>query len=265
MHIGIISGSGFYNFPELENKETSIQKTPFGTAAIIKGTLGKHTLSFIVRHGKNHELLPHMVNYRANISALKTLNVDLLIATSVMGILDVSIPLGELLFFDDLYFPDNRLPSGEICTLFTELGAKERGHYIFSSPFSTQATLSAETIASTESIPFARGLTHVHANGPRFNSRSEITAFVAAGGSTISQTVGPEIVLAGEAEIPFLLLGFGIDYANGIKDIPTPIEALNSNLEKSATIFKKVITILLHGLKEKEEELFNGFIYRFDA
>ena len=85
------------------------------------------------------------------------------------------------------------------------------------------------------------------------------------GCSTLSQSAGPEIILAGECEIAYLLLGFGIDYANGVKDEPTPIEILNDNMKKSKNIFSTMLFGILDEIKDARVELFdNGFMYRFE-
>ena len=65
-----------------------------------------------------------------------------------------------------------------------------------------------------------------HVDGPRFNTKAEIRGLAAAGVTAVSQTAGPETVLAGEAELPFALVGYATDYANGVQAEPTPVERL---------------------------------------
>ena len=65
-----------------------------------------------------------------------------------------------------------------------------------------------------------------HVDGPRFNTRAEIRGLAAAGVTAVSQTAGPETVLAGEAELPFALVGYATDYANGVQAEATPVERL---------------------------------------
>jgi len=139
MKVGIITGSGFYDFPELKEGKTIKKETEFGVAELHEAGYENNSVYFIARHGEGHKKLPNMINHRANILAMKELGVELIIATSVMGVLKSDIPLAWLMLFDDLYFPDNRLPDGEICSIFTEPGAGGNGHYIFGTPFSTTA------------------------------------------------------------------------------------------------------------------------------
>jgi 5'-methylthioadenosine phosphorylase len=254
--LGIISGSGFYNFPGLHEESELIVPTKFGDADVATGVLHGKKLAFISRHGSNHERLPHMINYRANMLALHVLDARAVIGTTICGVLDPNIPLGKLAVFDDLFFPENRLPDGQPCTVYTDKGQKKRGHYIFDKPFNQ--TLRKQIIrAAPDSLTEA---VYAHVNGPRFNSRSEVRS-LRSHATYLSQTAGPEVVMAGELEIPHVLLGYGVDYANGVGKEPTPVETLRRNLEKSKDVFLDVIRGIL---KQYEIPEFEGFVYRFD-
>jgi 5'-methylthioadenosine phosphorylase len=254
--LAVISGSGFYDFPGLDQGEVKIIKTQFGDASVQTGKIGGKSLAFLARHGKNHSLLPNMINYRANLMALKDLDVKAIIATTVCGVLVPDIPLAKLVVFSDLCFPENRLPSGEACTIYHEKKAKAKGHYIFDKPFSED--LRQQIIAAAED-PITDAV-YAHAVGPRFNTQSEIR-LMREYASFVSQTAGPEIVLSGELEIPFALIGFGVDYANGVKEEPTPVEILSENLKNSKDVFIEIITKVIMSFKVPRS---TGFIYRFD-
>jgi 5'-methylthioadenosine phosphorylase len=253
--LAIISGTGFYDFPGLEEEGLTIE-TRYGDASIIKGAVEGKKIAFIARHGKGHSILPNMINHRANLLALKELGTNAIVATTVCGVLDPSIPLAKLAVFEDLYFPDNRLPDGEACTVYEKRGEKSRGHYIFDKPFSEE--LRRQIIAAAGD-PLTN-VVYAHASGPRFNTKSEIK-MLRNYASFVSQTAGPEVVLAGELEIPYALLGFGVDYANGVKREPTPVEELRDNLKKSMMVFTNVIRELIKKYSAPE---FEGFIFRFE-
>lgn len=254
--IAIISGTGFYDFPGLEDGEDKIVETEYGEALIRVGNIEGKTVGFSARHGKDHQILPNMINYRANLLALKKVGTRAIVATTVCGVLNPGIPLARLAVFDDLYFPDNRLPSGESCTVYDKIGDKKRGHYIFDRPFSED--LRKQLIEAAED-PITNAV-YAYASGPRFNSKPEIN-LLKNYASFVSQTAGPEIVLAGELEIPCALLGFGVDYANGVQKESTPVEILNENLKKSKSVFTSVIKEFIKNYQEPE---FSGFIYRFE-
>lgn len=251
--IGIITGSGLYDL-ELEEKKEEKINTPYGEVPVIQGKLEGKEVVFISRHRQGHKLLPNMINHRGNIATFKQLEVEAIISTTVCGILNPEIPLAKVLVFDDLYFPDNRLPSGEICSMYTKEDDPQRGHYIFGTPFSS----SLREAVKKNHPDHAEGV-YVHANGPRFNSATEIKNFKQFG-DAISQTAGPEVVLAGESEIPLVLIGFGVDYANQVKEEPTPTEVLVKNLKKSNAIFTELIK---KTVKELDKPSFEGFVYRF--
>jgi len=245
--IGAITGSGFYKFDRI--LETKTVATYFGEVILDIIELKGKEIAHISRHGKNHEILSSQINHRANIAALSSLGVKLIIGTTVCGITNVKLELAKILLFNDLFYPDNRLPNGELCTFFTKIGDPKRGHFMFANPFSILNNLGN----AYENVVYG------HANGPRFNSKSEIN-FIKNHADAISQTCGPETVLSGELEIPYVLMGYGVDYANGIKDQPTPIDELKKNLKNSRSEFQKAIEqILLLQIPK-----FEGFVYRFE-
>ncbi|NQU17057.1 MAG: MTAP family purine nucleoside phosphorylase [Candidatus Saganbacteria bacterium] len=258
MKAGIITGSGFYDLEmDSEAKERSV-KTKYGQVFLLESS----DLVFIARHGRGHKLLPNHINYRANIQAMKELGVDCIIGTTIAGILNPKIQLAHLIIFDDLYFPENRLPSGEICTIYDKIGQKGRGHLIWGKPFSQSLrNYILETAKQNKLDHYDKGI-YGYVNGPRFNTAPEVKALQQAKVTAISQTAGPEIVLAAELEIPYQLVGFGVDYANGVKKEPTPIEVLNQNMEKSKTILQKLIIETIKSIKEVKFD--QGLVYRIE-
>jgi 5'-methylthioadenosine phosphorylase len=89
------------------------------------------------------------------------------------------------------------------------------------------------------------GGTYGYVEGPRFNTRAEITALARVGVSALSQTAGPEVVLAGEAGLPYALVGFVTDYANGVADEPEALEALLARVARSGDSFASLVAAAL--------------------
>lgn len=250
--LGIISGSGFYDFPDVSNTEDVIITTEYGNVKLVTGNYRGKRIAFLTRHQQGHRLLPNMINFRANIAAIKHLNPKAIVATTICGIMNPDIPLRKLMIFNDLFFIDNRLPSGEVCSFYTQEGQKNRGHLMFANPF-------FDVSAFFKPGDYIANVTYGYVNGPRFNSKKEIN-FLKNYCDAISQTCGPEIILAGEVELPYILLGFGSDYANGIKEANTPIDVLNENLAKSKPVFIEAINTII----EKIDDIsFANFVYRF--
>jgi purine nucleoside phosphorylase len=173
---------------------------------------------------------------------------------------DPGTDLGELVCFDDLHFLSNRLPDGSLCTFHTEPGAPERGHWIYEGPFSHDLRGALLEGAAHVGVHVRDGGTYGHVDGPRFNTRAEIRSLAAAGVTAVSQTAGPETVLSGEAELPYALLGFLTDYANGVKDEATLVDTLVEMMAASTAIFARVLAATVALVREPRPP---GIVYRF--
>jgi purine nucleoside phosphorylase len=226
MRIGIITGSGTYALPEFEDARPGEVATEFGPALITEGRFAGADVLHVSRHGEGHKRLSNHVTHQANIAALRDRGADAILAVTVCGAVDPEVPLGSLIVFDDLHFLANRLADGSICTLHTEPGRPGRGHWIYEGPFSPALREALLAGAREAGLEAHDGGCYGHVDGPRFNTRAEIRMLAACGVTAVSQTAGPETVLAGEAEIPFALLGYATDYANGVQALATPVEEL---------------------------------------
>jgi len=245
MRIGIITGSGTYALPGVQGTARRAVETEHGTAEVNVGEWQGAQVLHVARHGDRHARLSNQVDHRANIAALRDLGADAILAVTVCGALDLRVPLGSLIVFDDLHYPSNRLPDGSLCTLHTEPGRPGRGHWIFDQPFHS-ALRGVLLSAAGETHHHARdGGVYGHVDGPRFNTRTEIAQLQMADVTAVSQTAGPETVLAGEAKIPYALLGFATDYANGVPEEPTPVETLSELVGRSSHTFAEVLAAAL--------------------
>lgn len=258
--LGVIGGSGNDELPGLTRPTTRTAQTSYGVIDLVEGDLDGTPVAHVSRHGAGHVRLSNQVNHHANLEALRECDVTAVVGLTVCGAVDAQVPLGSLIVFDDLHFPSNRLPDGSLCTWHTDPGAAGRGHWIFDKPFSDD--LRALLIDATTGTAVASRNTGVygHVDGPRFNSRSEIAALRAAGVTAVSQTGGPETVLAGEAELPYALLGYVTDYANGVTDEPEPVQALLARMAASARVFAEVLAKVAAGLADVTAP---GVVHRF--
>jgi 5'-methylthioadenosine phosphorylase len=224
MRIGILTGSGTYELDGVSQRQEI--ETEYGAAALTEGSFAGVDVLHISRHGAGHHKLSSQVDHRANIAALRDLGADAILAVTVCGAVDSELALGELVVFDDLWFLSNRLADGSLCTLHTEPGRAGRGHWVFERPFHDHLRTALLNSSRAADLDVRDGGCYGHVDGPRFNTRAEIAMLAACGVSAVSQTAGPETVLAGEAGIPYALLGFVTDYANGVSAEPTPVEEL---------------------------------------
>lgn len=240
MRIGIITGSGTYALAEHHSAPVDVD-TPFGPARLTIGSFAGAEVLHVARHGDGHARLSSAVTHQANIWALRDQGADVILGVTVCGATDLTVPLGSLIVFDDLHFPVNRLPDGSLCTLHTEPGQPGRGHWIFDGPFSPE--LRGVLLESAREVghEVRDGGCYGHVDGPRFNTRTEIRQLQQAGVTAVSQTAGPETTLAGEAKIPYALLGYATDYANGVAPEPTPVQELIRLVGESSGTFGKTL------------------------
>lgn len=262
MKVGIITGSGCDTWLDLIDAHTQTVATRYGQVPVTFGRVAGVEVVHVSRHGAGHARLSHQVQHRANLAALLEGCVQALLSFTVCGATDPAAGPGSLVVFDDLHFPTNRFPDGSPCTWFDTPGQAGRGHLIFEGPFSQplrEAMVEAATATGTPVL--TRGV-YGHVDGPRFNSRSEIAALAAAGVTAVSQTAGPEVVLAGEAELPMTLVGFVTDFANGVATEPEPVTALLERMATSPAVFAALVERALPHLEVPRPA---GLVHRFDG
>ncbi|MHA1590696.1 MAG: S-methyl-5'-thioadenosine phosphorylase [Candidatus Njordarchaeales archaeon] len=249
---GIIGGSGFYEFFELENKEEKAIETPFGTVNVILGTLKEKKIAFVSRHGKGHKLPPHRVNYRANAFVFFRLGARYVIATNAVGSLRKDIPPGSLVipdqvidftksrvytFFDgdfEIVFPDGRKKCGVVHTDVTE-------------PYCNNLRKKILKAAEQIGIKVHDGGTYVCTEGPRFETPAEIRFFAMIGGDLVGMTGVPEVFLFKELEICYATICIVTNYAAGLQDRVSHEEVLklfDRVRPKVIELIKKTIELL---------------------
>ena len=101
-YLGIIGGSGIYDLDNISNAEWQNVSSKFGEPSdkILTGEIDKVNIAFLPRHGKNHNLLPSDINYRANIDCLKALGVTDIISLSAVGSLKQKLKPGTFVIID---------------------------------------------------------------------------------------------------------------------------------------------------------------------
>jgi purine nucleoside phosphorylase len=261
--VAVITGSGTYALPDFEDAQAHDVETPWGAALVTRGRFAGADVLHISRHGEGHARLSNHVNHRANVWALRELGARAVVGCTACGVVDGDIALGSLIFFDDLHFPSNRLPEGDLCTMYGEAGHRERGHWIYERPFSEPLRRALLDAAGRAGVHARDGGCYGYVDGPRFNTRAEIAQLAGLGVTAVSQTAAPEAVLCGEAEIPYALMGFATDYANGVKPQGTPVDELIRLMEESTSRFAAVLAGALPRLDLDALES-PGVVYRFE-
>jgi purine nucleoside phosphorylase len=265
MVIGIITGSGTYALPDFEEAEPVSCATPFGVTSLTRGRFAGQEVLHVSRHGEGHVRLANHVSFKANVWALRELGASAVIGCTACGAVDPAVELGSLVVFDDLHFLSNRLPDGSLCTFFERAGDALRGHWIYDGPYSRELREALVAGAAEAGHAARDGGCYGHVDGPRFNTRAEIRGLAACGVSAVSQTGGPETVLCGELELPFALVGFATDYANGVKPgDPTPVSELIRLMGESSGVFAQTLAAALPRV-EDQPPVPPGMVYRFES
>src|SRR3954468_7142832 len=263
MRVGVITGSGTYALPALETGTPEDVETPWGPARLTHGTFAGVDVAHVSRHGDGHVRLSNHVTHRANVAALKDAGCDAVVAVTVCGAVDPGVDLGSLIIFDDLHFVSNRLADGSLCTFHDTPGDERRAHWIYEDPYSPPLRAALLEGAREAGVTARDGGCYGHVDGPRFNTKAEIRGLAACGVTAVSQTAGPETVLCGEAELPFALLGFLTDYANGVQAEATPVETRVEMMAASGEAFARVLRAAVPRAAAAAPEP-PGVVYRFD-
>jgi 5'-methylthioadenosine phosphorylase len=260
--VGVITGSGTYALPGFDGEAREVD-TRFGAVRVSVGAFAGVEVAHVSRHEDGHRRLSSQVHHRANVSALRALGARAVVGATVCGAVDAGLALGSLVVFDDLHFLANRLADGSACTLYDTPGEAGRGHWIFEEPFSAPARRALLVGGREAGHPVHDGGCYGHVDGPRFNTRAEIRSLAAAGVTAVSQTAGPETVLCGEAELPYALVGYVTDYANGVQDEATPVDDLVRLIGASTPTFATTLAGALPVLATAEVAPV-GTHFRFD-
>ncbi|MCW2496944.1 S-methyl-5'-thioadenosine phosphorylase [Jatrophihabitans sp.] len=204
--VAIIGGSGFYSL--LEDAAEVLPETPYGppSGPITTGVLAGRPVAFLPRHGASHQYAPHVVPYRANLWALRSLGARQVVSLSAVGSLRVDRPTGTLVVPDQLADRTH----GRAHTYFD--GAAGVGHVSFADPYCPRGRAAA--VGGGAAVD---GGTLVVVNGPRFSSRAESLEFQSHGWSIIGMTAMPEAGLARELALCYTTLALVTDLDAGVE------------------------------------------------
>lgn len=224
--IGILGGSGFYSL--LEDYEEVLFDTPFGAPsdAIAVGTLGGKKVAFMPRHGRKHELPPHMINYRANLYALKELGVTRVLAPCAAGSLSKDVHPGDFVVCDQ--FIDRTRNRRD-----TYFDGPNTTHVSLADPYCPELRALAIEAGEAMNLTIHRTGTMLVIDGPRFSTRAESAFYSAQGWTAVSMTQYPEVALARELELCFTGIALITDYDAGV----TGAEAVSA--AKVLKVFKQ--------------------------
>src|SRR6266581_3237795 len=206
--IGIIGGSGLYQMEEVREPSEHKIDTPFGPPSdtLVGGKVSGRQVYFLPRHGRGHRILPHEINHRANIYALRSLNVRWIISVAAVGSLQEKYAPRDLVLPSQFY---DRTSQRAIHTFFGEGIA---AHVGFAEPISANLRNLVAESARSLGVTVHNGGIYVNMDGPAFSTRAESELNRRNGFDVIGMTNLPEAKLAREAEIAFAAMAMITDY-----------------------------------------------------
>ena len=239
IEIGIIGGTGIYE-PELlkEMVEAKVY-TPYGETSdlIVTGIFKGKRVAFLPRHGKRHQIPPHMINYRANIWALKSLGVTRVIAVSAVGSLREEIAPGHFVIPDQFIdYTKSRK--------YTFYDGGQVAHISAADPFCPE--LRSVVINACKELGYNvhEKATYICIEGPRFSTRAESKMYRAWGADVIGMTLVPECILAREAEMCYVNIAMVTDY-DVWADKPVSHEQVIKTLNENVGKVKKLLEVVI--------------------
>ena len=236
--IGVIGGSGLYQIDGLIDQKWVRVRTPFGEPSdeIVTGILEGREVAFLPRHARGHRLLPSELNHRANIWALKSLDVKWIISASAVGSLQAKYKPCDIVVVDQ--FVDKTKKSFE----HTFFGRGIVAHVAFADPVCKELRQVLLESAQALKARVHDGGTYVNMEGPAFSTRAESVSHHNAGYSVIGMTNLGEARCSREAEIAYATLAMVTDYDCWKEDeAHVTVELVIENLTKNAALAKSII------------------------
>jgi 5'-methylthioadenosine phosphorylase len=211
--VGIFGGSGFYRF--LEDVEEVAVDTPYGPASarIRIGAIDGTRVAFMPRHGDDHQLPPHRINYRANVWAMRHVGVRRIIGPTACGSLKPELEPGTFVVCDQ--FVDRT--KGREDTFYD---GPQTTHVSAADPYCDELSRVLVDAAREEGIDVVAGGTVVVIQGPRFSTRAESSWFAREGWDVVNMTQYPECWLARELGLCYANVSLVTDYDAGLEDVP---------------------------------------------
>ena len=251
--LAIIGGSGLYDMPSLQNKQSIQCTTPYGKPSdeIIIGQLHGVSCAFLPRHGRGHLLSPSEINYRANIWALKSLGARFILSISAVGSLREHIEPGHLVCPDQ--FIDRTLNRPR--SFFTD-GVV--AHVPFGDPIDpTFRSILYNSAQKVSDVPVHDTATYVCIEGPTFSTRAESEWFRTIGADIVGMTNLPEARLAREAEMAYATLALSTDYdcwhaGHDEVSVESVVAIVKQNIKQA----QRVIEALCQDLPQQSQQKF---------
>lgn len=244
MSYAVIGGSGLYQFEGLEILDEKFLSTPYGEPSekVTIGRLGDQPLYFLPRHGADHRLPPHKVNYRANMFALKSLGVKKIIAVNAVGAAVTDLQGGDIVIPDQLI----DYTWGREHT-YSDGNNDGVDHIDFTQPFDVALRDKLVEAAASIDLPVVPEGVYGVTQGPRLETAAEVRKLAKDGCSIIGMTAMPEAALAKELGLAYASISIVANLGAGLSEVELTIEDIQAvvaaGLAKIQSLIKATLAV----------------------
>mgnify|MGYP000350118460 CR=1 FL=1 len=242
MTLAIIGGTGLSALEGLELVEKKVIETPFGepSSALSVGKLHGESVLFLPRHGENHTLPPHKVNYRANIWALHSVGASKIIAVAAVGGIRNDMPPGVLAVPEQII----DYTYGREQSFFSYDFSADK-HIDFTYPYDADLRESILQAGKAKQIKLIDGGCYGATQGPRLETAAEIKRMAQDGCAMVGMTGMPEAYLARELDIPYATCALMVNWAAGLTEGTITMEQIEQTLAGGMKQVKQLLTELI--------------------
>lgn len=247
--VGILGGSGLNKASLFRLEKEEIVNTPFGAPsdALQHGTIAGVPCILLPRHGKDHSLQPTLVNYRANLWALREAGCTHVLAATACGSLQEDIEPGHFVAIDS--FIDRTTKRASTFHDGTSTGLPGILHLPMDEPFCPRSRQLLVKACSRHNIKCHDGGVMVCIEGPRFSSVAESKMFRMLGGQVINMTTVPEVVLARELGLCYASLAMATDYdcwrqTGEAVTVEKVLKTMKSNADNAMAVLKTTVELI---------------------
>ena len=245
--IGIFGGSGFYKF--LDNIEEINIDTPYGKTSdsIMLGRIADKKVAFMPRHGRDHSIAPHKVNYRANVWAMKSIGCKRVISPCAAGSLQEHVKPGDIVFCDQYVDKTH-------CRIDTYFDNGDIQHISGAEPYCPEMRKVAIDCAEKLGYSIHKTGTVVVIQGPRFNTKAESAFLTRQGWEVINMTQYPEVHLVKELNMCPLNISLITDYDAGLVADCEPVshEAVMKIFAENISKLQKLLFAIIENTDENK-------------
>jgi len=241
--IGLIGGTGLDHWGKPEKTHAAAGEFGKPSADLSEYQLGILRLFFLPRHGNDHMIPPHAVNYRANIDAFRQMDVEGIIAVNAVGAISGRNAPGTLTIPDQLIdYTWGRAHS------FSMTPDDSLQHAEFAWPFEGQLRSALINAAVGALVNVTQGGCVGITQGPRLETAAEIQRFKQDGCDMVGMTTMPEAALAREAGIQYASLCVNANWAAGLENEPVTMDAIDATLKEAMVNVRKVLVRLFEDI-----------------